>query len=34
MNMQDITWLTIILLVIVVNLIQWAGTNFIKKHTH
>lgn len=34
MNMQDITWLTIILLVIVVNLIQWAGTSFIRRHTH
>lgn len=33
-NQLDVTWVTIIVLVIVVNLIQWAGTRIVKKNTH
>lgn len=33
-NQLDVTWVTIIVLVIVVNLIQWAGTKIVKKNTH
>lgn len=33
-NQLDVTWVTIIVLVVVVNLIQWAGTKIVKKNTH
>lgn len=33
-NQLDVTWLTIIVLVIVVNLIQWGGTRIVRKNTH
>lgn len=33
-NQLDVTWVTIIALVLVVNLIQWAGTKIVKKNTH
>lgn len=33
-NQLDVTWVTIIVLVIVVNLIQLAGNKIIKKNTH
>lgn len=33
-NQLDVTWVTIIVLVVVVNFIQWAGTKIVKKNTH
>ncbi|MBQ0051168.1 MAG: ABC transporter permease [Treponema sp.] len=33
-NQLDVTWVTIAVLVIVVNLIQWAGNKIVKKSKH
>ncbi len=33
-NQLDVTWLTIVVLVVVVNLIQLFGNKIIRKHTH
>lgn len=33
-NQLDVTWITIVILVILVSLIQLAGTHIVKKHTH
>ena len=33
-NMIDITWVTVILLVLAVSLVQWLGEMFARKNTH
>lgn len=33
-NQVDVTWVTIIILVIIVNLIQWAGNKIVKNSKH
>ena len=33
-NMTDITWITVIVLVIAVSIVQWLGGYIAKKNTH
>ena len=33
-NMVDITWVTVIVLVIAVSIVQWLGDRLARKHTH